>query len=136
MVTQPVSTTKDWREMEQRADALVPPDIADHIPMRITDGGSAIRFRNSRITLPVIIGLYRNGDNVDDLNCSYPTLVRDDIQALIDYYNSEAGHWIDEYVELVNDASIAWIDDFHRRCDAGEYPSIKPQATNSAGLRH
>ena len=133
MATQ--TTSQDWREMEKRADALVPPDIADHIPMRITDGGRAVRFENSRITLPVIIGLYRNGDNVDDLDSGYPTLKRDDIQALIDYYNSDAGHWIDEYVTLINDASIAWIDDFHRRCDAGEFPSIKPQPKNPAGLR-
>ena len=54
MTTQ--ATTQTWQDMERRAFALVPSNLSDRIPMRETDGGRAIRFKNSRVTLPVIIG--------------------------------------------------------------------------------
>lgn len=132
MTTEQAATTKDWREMERRADALVPQDVADHIPVRITDGGRAVRIGKSRVTLPVLVGDYCNGYSVECLaNEVFPHLEQADVQAIIDYYKSDKGSWIDEYVDLLNDAAPLWYEDFKRRWDAGEFPPEAYVRTNT-----
>ena len=122
MATQPVSTTEDWREMEKRADAMVPADIAERIPVRITDGGRSVRIGKSRVTLPVLIGDYRNGDSVEFLaKEDFPHLEQADVQAVIDYYNSHEGSWIDPYIEVLYTAADLRDQDFQRRLEAGKF---------------
>ena len=122
MVAQPISTPQDWREMEHRADALVPADISDRIPVYITDAGRTVRINNSRVTLPVLIGLYRNGDSVECLaNQCFPQLEQVDVQAVIDYYNSADGSWIDPYIKVLYSAADLRHEDHKRRWEAGEF---------------
>ena len=120
MATQ--TTSQDWREMERRADAMVPADISKHIPVRITDGGRAVRIGKSRVTLPVLIGDYRNGDSVECLaNQTFPHLEQPDVQAVIDYYNSDEGSWIDPYIVVLYTAADLRHQDFQRRWADGEF---------------
>ena len=122
MATQPASTTKDWREIAKRADTMVPADIAERIPVQVTDGGRALRIGKSRVTLPVLIGDYRNGRSVECLaNEVFPHLEQADIQAVIDYYNSDEGSWIDPYIEVLFPAADLRHQDFQRRWEAGEF---------------
>ena len=130
MATQ--TTSQDWREMERRADALVPPDIADHIPMRITDGGRDVRFIGSNVNLPCFISSHRQYQDLDDLSRCFPTLQKDDMQAVIEYYRSPSGGWIDEYVDIISDAAPLWYEDFKRRWDAGEFPPDAYTRTHAA----
>ncbi|MCY4474752.1 MAG: DUF433 domain-containing protein [Chloroflexi bacterium] len=124
MATQPASTTKDWREIEKRADTMVPADIAERIPVQVTDGGRAVRIGKSRVTLPVLIGDYRNGRSVECLaNEVFPHLEQTDVQAVIDYYNSDEGSWIDPYIEVLLPAADLRHQDFQRRWEAGEFGS-------------
>ena len=116
------TTSQGWGEMHRRADALVPPDIADHIPMRITDEGRSVRFVGSNINLPCFISSHRQYRDLDDLSGCFPTLRKDDMQAVIEYYHSPSGSWIDEYVDLISDAAPLWYEDFKRRWEAGEFP--------------
>ncbi len=122
MTTQLGSTTKDWREMEKQADAMVPADISKHIPVRITDDGRAVRIGKSRVTLPVLIGDYRKGDSVECLaNETFSHLKQPDVQAVIDYYNSDEGSWIDPYIVALHTAADLRHQDFQRRWEDGEF---------------
>ena len=136
MANQTTMTTSDWRELEQRALSLVPDDVFDHIPMRFAEGKKTIRFHGSRISLYVIVTMYKSRDSLNTLCTGFPQLKREDIRSVIDYYDGPHGDWIDEYIDLLDYASISWIDDFHRRCDAGEFPSIKPRTERAAGSGH
>ena len=133
MIIKTVSTTNDWREMEHRAGALVPTDISDQIPMRITDGGRAVRFRNSNINLASFIASLRDSESTDDLATSFPSLNREDMRAVVDYYHSRAGSWVDEYVDLIATAAPLWHEEFKRRYDAGEYGSHSSIDQDSGG---
>ena len=122
MVTQPVSTTKDWREMKKQAFAMVPDNLHDHIPVRITDGGRSVRIGKSRVTLPVLIRSYQNGDDVECLaNHVFPHLKQDDVQAVIEYYESADGSWIDPYIDGLYTAAELSYEDHKRRWEAGEF---------------
>ncbi len=134
MSTKPISTTEHWREMEIKADSLVPPDLAEQIPVRIADGGRSVRLSNSRVTLPVLIGLYRNGDSVERLadEC-FPQLEIDDVQAVIDYYQSAEGSWIDHYIRILYAAADLRHEDFKRRWEIGEFGSRRFESESLNG---
>ena len=134
MATKSVTTSEDWRELEKRADAMVPADIAERIPVRVTDEGRAVRIGKSRVTLPVLIGLYQNGDDVQFLaNEAFPHFDQGDIQAVIDYYESSDGAWIDPYIEVINAAAKLSHEDHKRRWEAGEFGPRRFGAESSNG---
>ena len=123
MATQHTSSQVTWQELERSADAIVPADIEAQIPIYLDETGRALRIRGSRVTLPVLIGLYRNGDSVDFLveEC-YPHVNRTHIKEIITYYDSPAGRWIDAYLDALDMAWAARDDDFKHRFEAGEFP--------------
>ena len=122
MATESVSTSEEMLELEKRADAMVPADIAERIPVRVTDEGRAVRIGKSRVTLHVLIGDYRRGESVDCLaNEIFPHLEQRDVQAVIDYYESSDGAWIAPYIEVIYAAADLREADFRRRWEAGEF---------------
>ena len=130
MATKQATTRESWLELERQANALIPADISRCIPVRVTDEGRTVRIADSQVTLPVLVGMYRQGDSVEVLvNECFPHLEQDDVQAVVDYCESNAASWIDEYITILYAAAELRHEDFKKRWESGEF---SPQPFNAS----
>jgi uncharacterized protein (DUF433 family) len=75
--------------MDERQLAELPiealPLHADHLPLRIDEGG-AVRVGRSRISLDLVVEQYENGMTPEDMVRAYDTLDLADVHSVIAYY--------------------------------------------------
>lgn len=99
-------------------------DLLGHpVPLRVDSTGT-VRVAQTRVTLDTVIGAFLSGDSAEIIAHSYPTLMLDDVYAVIAYYLRHRME-VDSYLAL-------------RRQEAGEIrrqaEAMCPPATLRARL--
>ena len=77
---------------------------------------------NLELRFPFSSGHIKDGDDVECLaNHVFPHLKQNDVQAVIEYYESADGSWIDPYIDGLYTAAELSYEDHKRRWEAGEF---------------